>query len=641
MDLLRRNPPFSLALALLATLCLLLAAPCRGQEAGRELVVTGDIDLAPYVFLAPDGTPQGFEVDLIREIAARKGYILKFQLKPWYQALRDLRTKRADVLLGAVYASTFSGALDFSIPHDYGHYAIFAKSSFRFRNLGELAMYDTAMQRADPVYDVLLAPAGILGVKTWTETGGDAFRALGAGRCGYVAAPYAAGMEFIDKLKLDGVAAIGEPVAPCVRRFAIRKGSPGLLAALNEGIDAAKASGGVERLRAKWFKHERRSFDRKDAVRYGLYVFIPLLIVLDGLLIWSFLLKRQVRRKSGDLQESRSNYKALFDGVAEAILICDGKGRIVEFNASAAKALSQDGASLSGRLVQSIFGEAAASLLSGSAKGVECQISGPDGGEAHFELSSGESFIGRRRFVTVIARDIGARKLAERLKADVERMTRHDLKGPLNGIAGVPELIRLRGQLTEEQDELLKLIEDSAWSMLGMINLSQDMYKIETGAYELRPVALNLSPLLKQALIETRPIVEARKLAVDVSLDGRPWQEINPFRVSGEEVLCRRLLSNLLKNAMEASPEEAPVSVELLKGDAFNTLRIRNRGAVPREIRDKFFEKYSSSGKKGGTGLGTYNALLITRLHGGEIKMETSEQDGTTISVSLPAAKEL
>ena len=245
------------------------------------------------------------------------------------------------------------------------------------------------------------------------------------------------------------------------------------------------------------------------------------------------------------------------------------------------------------------------------------------------------------RFTVIIARDISERKLAESLKADVERMTRHDLKGPLNGIIAAPDLIRESGPLNANQQDMLKLIEDSGWTMFSMINLSQDIFKIERGVYELRPAPVNLSPLIKRLFVETLPLANAKRLSVEATLDGKPWQEINPLRVSGEEVLCHSMLSNLLKNAMEASPEGAVVQVAMTRGEKTQSVSIKNRGAVPRELRDKFFEKYATSGKKGGTGLGTYNAMLIAKVHGGDIKMETSEQDGTSITVTMPTAKEL
>jgi len=64
-------------------------------------------------------------------------------------------------------------------------------------------------------------------------------------------------------------------------------------------------------------------------------------------------------------------------------------------------------------------------------------------------------------------------------------------------------------------------------------------------------------------------------------------------------------------------------------------IRIHNQGAVPREIRDKFFDKYTTVGKSGGTGLGSYSAKLMAETQGGSIHLDTSEETGTTVTVRL------
>jgi len=55
-------------------------------------------------------------------------------------------------------------------------------------------------------------------------------------------------------------------------------------------------------------------------------------------------------------------------------------------------------------------------------------------------------------------------------------------------------------------------------------------------------------------------------------------------------------------------------------------------------IRDRFFEKYTTAGKAGGTGLGAYSARLMARVQSGDIIMKSSDEDGTNLSVRLPAA---
>ena len=63
-------------------------------------------------------------------------------------------------------------------------------------------------------------------------------------------------------------------------------------------------------------------------------------------------------------------------------------------------------------------------------------------------------------------------------------------------------------------------------------------------------------------------------------------------------------------------------------------------GAIPEEIRDCVFEKFVTSGKKTGTGLGTYSARLISRTLGGDIFVTTDENNGTIFTVSLAKGRE-
>src|SRR6185503_18439826 len=74
--------------------------------------------------------------------------------------------------------------------------------------------------------------------------------------------------------------------------------------------------------------------------------------------------------------------------------------------------------------------------------------------------------------------------------------------------------------------------------------------------------------------------------------------------------------------------------IEIAEGDEV-AVRIRNRGAVPAGLRETFFDKYTTAGKQGGTGLGTYSARLVAETQGGRISLE-AEDDATTVIVRLP-----
>ncbi|MCK5688202.1 hybrid sensor histidine kinase/response regulator [Myxococcota bacterium] len=226
-------------------------------------------------------------------------------------------------------------------------------------------------------------------------------------------------------------------------------------------------------------------------------------------------------------------------------------------------------------------------------------------------------------------------KEAAALREDVERITQHDLKGPLGIIMGVPQLLMDDENLNSGQQEALKLVLESGYTMLEMVNRSLDLYRMEVGTYSYQPVALNLIPVLHKVFGELKDTATAYGVSVVLNENGRSSTTGQEFNVQGEELLCHTLFSNLVRNAIEASSEGEQVNISLGGDDMKAIVSIHNRVAVPEEIRAGFFDKYTTHGKSKGTGLGTYSALLATRTQGGKISMTTSDAEGTILKVEL------
>ncbi|NQU65223.1 MAG: hybrid sensor histidine kinase/response regulator [SAR324 cluster bacterium] len=226
---------------------------------------------------------------------------------------------------------------------------------------------------------------------------------------------------------------------------------------------------------------------------------------------------------------------------------------------------------------------------------------------------------------------------AAKLREDVDNIIRHDLKTPLNAIIGYPQILLLKENLSEKGKEHIKIISDSGYRMLNMINLSLDLFKMERGVYQLQPAPVNILKVLKNIEMEMVGSRQRQELQLKIEVSGRPLGQEDTFMIFGEELLCYSLLANLLKNAVEASPEGESVTISVDKKEAA-TIRIHNQGVVPEVMVEKFFDKYTTFGKTTGTGLGTYSARLITETQRGQISMTTSETDGTTITIRLPAA---
>lgn len=238
-----------------------------------------------------------------------------------------------------------------------------------------------------------------------------------------------------------------------------------------------------------------------------------------------------------------------------------------------------------------------------------------------------------------VKEDITQKKDLERLKSDVNRIMRHDLKSPLNGIIGLPQIMEQDDNLTEEQVDILRNIEQTGRKMLNMINLSLDMFKMEMGNYEYYPVQVDVLAVLREIIADNQSRIHASGLTVTILIDNNPAGAKDKFLIWSEERLLYNLLSNLFLNAVEASPSNSGISMEINDLDP-TILTISNSGAVPPDIRNNFFDKYITHGKKAGTGLGTYSAKLIAQTMHYDIDLQTSEkEDVTSLKIYIPREK--
>lgn len=220
------------------------------------------------------------------------------------------------------------------------------------------------------------------------------------------------------------------------------------------------------------------------------------------------------------------------------------------------------------------------------------------------------------------------------LREDVDRITRHDLKTPLNSIINYPKLIQ-RGNLTEKQIDQLDKISAAGYKLLDMINLSLDLFKMEQSSYQLNPVPVDILSVFDDIVQDNHMYILSRKLQLDIQVSGNSVTDDSTFKIKGEKLLFYSMLSNLLKNAMETSPRKETISIRLTDKDDF-AIHIHNMGTVPKDMQSTFFDKYATFDKASGTGLGTYSAKLIAETHGGIISMESSEGKGTIIQLTFP-----
>lgn len=241
------------------------------------------------------------------------------------------------------------------------------------------------------------------------------------------------------------------------------------------------------------------------------------------------------------------------------------------------------------------------------------------------------------RFVDMRRRlqlDYDAMLEAARRHKDAEAITRHDLRGALSGILGMVRTLADDASLAPRHAQQLRMVAQAAQQVMNLVNLGSELYSIEAGRFKLKPEPVPLGGLLRDIVELARSSFADKHLTLVVDTDTPVGTETPSAR--GDALLCYSMFQNLVKNACEAAPPGSRVAVMLKDENPLRVL-IHNTGAVPPEVREHFFEKFSTSGKTGGSGLGTYSARLLALAQHGTLDMSTSDADNsTTLAVTLP-----
>ncbi|MGC4033413.1 MAG: HAMP domain-containing sensor histidine kinase [Tepidisphaeraceae bacterium] len=226
---------------------------------------------------------------------------------------------------------------------------------------------------------------------------------------------------------------------------------------------------------------------------------------------------------------------------------------------------------------------------------------------------------------------------SNKLKSEFLANVSHELRTPLNSILGFADLLRDGVPAETKQARYLQNIIKAGHNLLDLINDLLDLAKVEAGKLEVRPQPLSLSDLFEGLVNLLRPLLEPKKLAIDVKISPDvPVLHTDPSRL-------QQVLYNLLSNAIKFSPKGA--SIELL-AEARPNDRVRlwvidqGPGIKPQQ-QAVIFEKFrqgdqSHTREYGGTGLGLAISRELAGLLGGAIGVESEPGHGAKFWCEIP-----
>lgn len=228
-------------------------------------------------------------------------------------------------------------------------------------------------------------------------------------------------------------------------------------------------------------------------------------------------------------------------------------------------------------------------------------------------------------FTVLILQDISARKRLENL----QRVLHHDLGNTMTALKTAADLFaRASG---ERQAELSARISALTLRLMRELRTHRDLARMEAGEYQ---VDFDDVPI--------REVIESLQadLADSALLERRRWRtepDLPEMTVRSSLPLIKEVLTNMVVNALEATPEGGEVRLTCRSEAGRVAFEVWNAGAIPQQIARRIFERYHTTKPGGGRGLGTYSMKLIgERYLGGEVGFATSEADGTRFYLRLP-----
>ncbi len=232
----------------------------------------------------------------------------------------------------------------------------------------------------------------------------------------------------------------------------------------------------------------------------------------------------------------------------------------------------------------------------------------------------------------------------------------HELRTPLNSVLILAKILSENKQanLTTKQIEYANIIHKSGTDLLNLINDILDLSKIEAGKIDFNFEDVKISSIIKDISQTFHVISEEKSIAFD-----QVKEDDVPDTIYTDKQRLEQVIKNLLSNAFKFTPAHGAVTLSFKVSDntshlTNNTLHkaskvmlieVKDTGiGIPAEKQQLIFEAFqqadgSTSRKYGGTGLGLSISKELVKKLGGEIRLSSSENEGSTFSLYLPLDK--
>jgi PAS domain S-box-containing protein len=390
--------------------------------------------------------------------------------------------------------------------------------------------------------------------------------------------------------------------------------------------------------------------------------------VLDRLLRRNYLNREEIRRLNElSLNQSRLNYRSLFDGAIDGIFQVTRDGRFLAANPAFAQMLGYTTAdallaNLPGGLHQvwpvpeELAGYRDSLDQAGFLRNYQCRLRRADGIVIWCEINARSMPMrdGEPECIEGFVTDITYRREAEdarnqalvaaenlaRARSEFLANMSHEIRTPLNGVLGFAEIGLRKWQDPEATRNAFQKILTSGSHLRGLIDDILDFSKIEAGKLKIERVPMDLSKVVLDSLAPMRERAAAKHLELKVEISPSL-----PAGCLGDPLRLGQILMNLLSNAVKFTETgRVGLSVEPIDGKLRFRVSDTGIGMSEAEI-SRLFSAFqqadgSTTRRFGGTGLGLAICKRILELMDGQIRVFSRPGQGSTFEFDLPVVRE-
>ena len=340
--------------------------------------------------------------------------------------------------------------------------------------------------------------------------------------------------------------------------------------------------------------------------------------------------KRHINEQVRTAEQKQEEFRLITENMTEGFLVIDNQANLLTYNSAALKLLDitdvQEGTVLMLNRTKG-FRDTVQKVLAGEHS--ESTISIDD---KHYNLIANPVYENEHVIGAVIViLDVTEYTNREKMRSEFTSNVSHELKSPLTSISGFAEIMMAGDVPSDTVVDFSKTIYKEAQRLISLVS---DIIKIseldeKNTGFEQEPV--ELFELSKSVTERMKPVAEKRNITLNV-LGGTA-------KVMGVSKILEEMIENLVDNAVKYNKDNGTVDVIVTSSDNTCELVVRDTGiGIPQSEQSRVFERFycvdkSHSKLVGGTGLGLSIVKHGAMFHDAQIKLESTEGKGTSISL--------